>query len=121
MRKRFDENLTLILNICHTETHWLKRANMLVQTTKSVKERYGIFKILQRSLRTCFSSIYRSYIPPILMRLFFSQKAVFIHIGKFNYQIKCCAKRPRLPHPGDCLSEPRLWFLSGNWRIFSFR
>ena len=41
MRKRFDENLTLILNICHTETHWLKRANMLVQTTKSVKERYG--------------------------------------------------------------------------------
>ena len=41
MRKRFDENLTLILNICHTETHWIKRANMLVQTTKSVKERYG--------------------------------------------------------------------------------
>lgn len=41
MRKGFDENLTLILNICHTKTHWLKRANMLVQTTKSVKERYG--------------------------------------------------------------------------------
>ena len=41
MRKRFDENLTLILNICHTKTHWLKRANMLVQTTKSFKERYG--------------------------------------------------------------------------------
>ena len=40
MRKGFDENLTLILNICHTKTHWLKRANMLVQTTKSVKERY---------------------------------------------------------------------------------
>lgn len=55
------------------------------------------------------------------MRLFFPKKAVFIHIGKFNYQIKCCAKRPKLPHPGDCSSEPRLWFLSGNWRIFSFR
>ena len=41
MRKGFDENLTLILNICHTKTHWLKRANMLVQTTKSFKERYG--------------------------------------------------------------------------------
>lgn len=54
------------------------------------------------------------------MRLFFPKKAVFIHIGKFNYQIKCCAKRPKLPHPGDCSSEVIVQ-LSGNWRIFSFR